>query len=113
MATPTGVSAQVPGECGGWTAHIDADHPGGSVLEVAGTCVFPTAGFSVELRRAQPQGINPRILLLERVVHAPSGPAATVLTEVPAGYSERAEPGRFDAVSIQPDGPQIPVADLR
>jgi hypothetical protein len=54
-------------DCGGWSAVLDREPPGPTVIRVRGRCRFPMAGFSVELRRHEPQGSNPRDLLLDRI----------------------------------------------
>src|SRR5215210_3256881 len=59
---------QTAGVCHGWEAWHDHQPPGPAVLYVSGECEFPTAGYEVELRRRAPQGINPKDLLLERLV---------------------------------------------
>lgn len=100
------------GVCRDWTAFVDFRPPGPSTLRVSGTCEFPTAGFSAKLRRRVPQGFNPRDLLLEKIVQAPEGPAATVITEIELRYEEQANPGDFDTVTILPDGPTIPVREV-
>jgi hypothetical protein len=95
------------GPCHDWTAvHGQQTQP--SVLQVHGSCTFDTAGYSVELRRHEPQGINPADLLLDRIVHPPAGPVAQVVTEVDATYSEETEFG-YQTVTILPDGPSIPI----
>ena len=81
-------------------------------MYVHGTCTFPTASFGVGLRRRQPQGINPRGLLLDRVVRAPNGPAAQVVTDVEAVYVEATE-FDYETVTIQPEGPSIRVEGSR
>jgi len=96
--------------CHDWSA-VHRHQPAPSVLTVLGTCTFPTAGFTVELRRKAAQGINPRDLLLERVVHPPTGPVAQVVTDVEARYTEETE-FDFQTVTILPDGPSIPVEDV-
>ncbi len=102
----------VPAErCHQWSAWHDHQPPGPAVLHVRGSCRFGAAGFSVELRRHEPQGINPRDLLLERIVHAPSGPSAQVLTEVEVSYSEETE-FEYETVTILPDGATIPVEEV-
>lgn len=106
------VEHTVPGECRDWTAFVDLQPPGPSMLRVTGTCEFPTAGFSAELRRVEPQGFNPRDLLLEKVVRAPEGPAATVVTTIELRYEEEAGAGELDTVTILPDGPTIPVQEV-
>jgi hypothetical protein len=76
--------------------------PGPKTLYVTGKCEFPTAGYSVELRPADPQGINPKIYILEKIVHEPSGPAADVLTVVEVRYEEQTDT-EYDQVQIRPD----------
>jgi hypothetical protein len=58
----------------------------------------------VKLVRQEPQGINRRDLLLRLEESCPEVGAA-VMTEVEVRYEEPAEPGQFDTVSIQPNGP--------
>ncbi|MGH3564587.1 MAG: hypothetical protein ACRDRH_00860 [Pseudonocardia sp.] len=102
----------VAGVCRDWTAFLDLQPPGPSTLRVTGTCEFPTAGFSAELRRREPQGFNPRDLLLEKIVQKPDGPAATVITAIDLRYEEKANAGDFDTVTILPEGPTIPVQEV-
>jgi hypothetical protein len=101
---------QAEGVCHDWTAVHDHQPPGPSVLRVHGTCRFNTAGFTVELRRREPQGFNPQDLLLDRIVHPPTGPVAEVVTEVEVDYSEETE-FDYQTVTILPDGPSISVED--
>ena len=87
--------------CRDWYAwHDHMPGPGSTpTLHVTGTCTFNTAGYSAELRRIR-QGINPKDLLLELVVHEPSGDvAAEVLTDVPVSYIEETSM-EYDTVSI-------------
>jgi hypothetical protein len=76
------------GTCRDWSAWHDHQP---SVLHVRGECEFPTAGYSVELRRREPQGINPKDLVLNRMVQEPSGPVAQVVTVVEARYREETD----------------------
>ena len=91
------------GTCHDWTAEHTGD-----VLTVHGTCTFNTAGYTVELQRTQPQGINPVDLLLDKIVHPPTGPVAQVVTDVEVTYSEETT-FEYETVTILPDGPQIPL----
>lgn len=100
------------GRCGDWAAWIDRQPPGPATLHVTGHCEFDSGGFTVELARHEPQGINPRDLLLDRIVHPPTGPATTQVTTVQARYDEETEQG-FDTVTILPDGPSIQVQDTQ
>jgi hypothetical protein len=103
------MDSQPQGKCSDWRAwHTRTPKP---TLHVSGKCQFPTAGFKVELRRHEPQGINPQILLLDKVVRAPSGPVAQVVTVERVKYSEPATSTQFTHVTILPDGATIPVED--
>jgi hypothetical protein len=75
----------------------------GSRLRVVGTCVFPTSGWGVELRRHEPQEA-PDELLLDLVESRPTGPVLQVITEEQVGYEE--SDGAYERVSILPDGPR-------
>lgn len=105
-------AAAADGTCHDWTAVHDRRPPGPSVLTVRGNCTFNTAGYAVELRRREPQGINPRDLLLDRIVQPPTGPVAQVVTDVEVNYSEETE-FDYDTVTVSPDGPSVPVEDVR
>jgi hypothetical protein len=97
-------------DCGNWSAVHDREPPGPAVLRVRGRCRFPIPGFSVELRRHEPQGSNPRNLLLDRIGHPPEGfpPPGTVVDVVDVDYQEETE-AEFDTVTILPDGVSVPV----
>ena len=94
--------------CFDWRAIHDLEPPGPGRLRVTGRCVVPTPGHRVELRRAEPQGINPRDLLLEKVVLDPEGVVIQVITEVDAEFSEVTD-ATIDTVTILPDGVSVPV----
>jgi hypothetical protein len=80
----------------------------GSRLRVVGTCVFPTSGFGVELRRHEPQEAQEE-LLLDLVESMPTGPVLQVITEEQVAYEEADAEG-CERVSILPDGPRgLPV----
>ena len=96
------------GTCTNWSAVHDKEPPGPAKLVVTGSCTFPTAGYEVELVRAEPQGINPKDLLLNKIVHAPQGPVAQTVTEVEVRYEEQTDVD-YDTVTILPEGPQIEV----
>lgn len=98
---------QAIGTCAGWRAVHDHAPGDPAVLWVKGTCRFPDAAYTVELRRHEPQGINPGDLLLERVVHrAETG--ADVITDREVEYREETEE-LYETVTIRPGGPTIPV----
>lgn len=97
-----------PGTCRDWLAIHDLmpGHP--AKLTVTGTCTFPTLGYTVKLRRSQPQGINPLALLLDKIVTPPSGPAGDVVTDVQVRYEEVTDV-MYETVTIMPGGPSIKV----
>src|ERR1043165_2635814 len=101
------LAAIKPGQCGGWYAWINKMPGSVHQLYVIGTCVFPTSGWRAHLERAVPQGINPKILILRRIVTPPTGIVLPVITRVPVRYEEL-PPVDYDQVEIQP-GPTIPV----
>jgi hypothetical protein len=94
-----------------WRAWLDRQPPGPATLHVQGECEFPTAGFGVTLRRHEPQGFNPRVLLLDEVVRPPRGPVAQVVTRVEVRYEEATTAG-FDAVTILPEGDTVRVEEV-
>ena len=107
--TAAGASDGEVGTCHGWKATMDL-RPPTRKLVVTGTCTFGSPGYSVELRRHEPPGINPRDLLLDKIVVEPTGPAAQVITEVEVRYEEFTA-AELDTVTILPDGPSIPVVE--
>ena len=96
------------GDCRGWYA--SHDHMPGSpkTLYVTGQCTFPTPGYKVELRPANPQGINPKIYLLDKIVQKPTGNVQQVLDTVEVRYEEDTDT-EYDQVTILPDGVTIDV----
>lgn len=97
------------GKCTGWEAWEDQMPPGPSTLHVTGKCRFPTHGYKVKLTKAVPQGINPTILLLRKVVTAPSGPVIQVPEVVEVTYNQRVKRGQYKQVTILPEGKTIRV----
>jgi hypothetical protein len=89
-------------------AHHHVDKADASCIR---QCEFPTAGFKVTLKRKAPQGINPKILILERVVTAPSGHVIQVVTVEHLTFSDEVAVNQFTEVTILPDGVAVPVKD--
>ena len=96
------------GKCGNWKAWIDVMPPGPPTLYVTGECRFPTHGYKVTLKPAVPQGINPRILLLRKIVTPPSGPVILIPQTVPVNYKQRTKTN-YTHVTILPDNVTIKV----
>jgi len=108
-AAKKGAASQ--GRCANWRAWQDRMPPGPATLHVTGRCVFPTPGYRVTLRRAVPQGINPAIVLLLKVVTPPSGPRPDVVTTVEVRYRERNN-RNITHVTILPEGKTIKVQQV-
>lgn len=90
------------GKCGGWKARLNIMPPGTPTLHVTGKCVFPTHGFKVTLKKAVPQGINPAILLLLKVVKRPTGFVIQTPQTVIVTYKLKTKT-RYKQVTILPD----------
>jgi hypothetical protein len=74
----------------------------GRPLYVVGRCTFPTPGFSLELKPHASRGPDPRVLLLDAIVHAPTYPAMQVLVAEDVRFEFRRLPP-IDKVIILPD----------
>ena len=99
--------------CRDWNAwHDHMPGPGSTpTLHVTGTCEFATAGNSAESRKYEPQGINPKDLLLDLGLHEPYGDtSAEVLSDVSADFSEETSL-EYDTVSIVDVKVGIPVQE--
>lgn len=115
------------GKCSGWKAELRVRArlptalPGGRIalsdggavlyiLRVRGKCLFPIHGYKVTLKVAVPQGINPAILLLQKVVKPPTGLLVKTPETVNVDYTQRSsKPINYEKVMILPGGPTIPV----
>ncbi len=75
----------------------------GPIFSVVGKCTFPTRGFSIELKPHTPSSPDPKILLLDAIVHAPVNPGPQVRTDVPVRYELRTTPTMYEKVVILPD----------
>lgn len=95
-------------KCGSWKAWLDMMPPGTPTLHVTGKCVFPKHGYKVTLKKAVPQGINPAILLLRKVVTPPSGPVIQTPQTVAVKYSLKTKT-KYTHVTILPDGVTVKV----
>jgi hypothetical protein len=94
----------MPFESKDWRAWLDRMPGKEFTLHVEATIVVPTTGYAVDLREHGAQGTNPRDLVLELLVEAPSGGATDVETELPATFS-KPNASAYTTVSVVPDGP--------
>lgn len=97
--------------CANWSAIHDFMPPAPAHLRVRGDCTFPTPGYTVTLKKKEPQGINPSILILEKAVTSPSGPEPEVITTIPVAYEEVTNQ-HYTEVQIVPDGATIAVQEV-
>jgi len=94
-----------------WVANHDHMPGKPRTLRVTGVVHAPTTGYSVDLRlKRGAQGINPKDLLLELDVTAPTGDASEVLTDYPVEYVDETD-FEYDTVTII-DVTSIPVQDV-
>lgn len=93
-----------------FTAVLNRELPGPGLLRVEGECTLPSTGYQLALVRQEPQGVNPRDLLLQLLVTPPemSGPA---LTTYVVSYEEPTT-SYFDTVTILPDGLSVVVENI-
>jgi hypothetical protein len=94
--------------CKNWSAVHDFMPPRPARLKVRGECTFPTPGFKVTLKKAVPQGINPTILILEKIVVKPTGIEPQIVTTIPVEYEETTDQPTKEVV-IMPDDTKITV----
>jgi hypothetical protein len=92
-----------------WDAWLDKMPSKSPTLHVIGTCTCPTPGFLLSLRPREPQGANPKDLLLDVIEVAPSEAQPEVVTPVSVEYVAPTSLD-YETVSIPDGGPlSIPV----
>ncbi|HEU4753763.1 MAG TPA: hypothetical protein VFU47_11705, partial [Armatimonadota bacterium] len=77
-------------------------------LRVTGNCIMPTPGYTLTLTRAEPQGIDPDILVLDLRVEPPTEEVSQVQTPAEVRYLEETW-HHYRQVEIRPDGILIAV----
>jgi hypothetical protein len=97
-------------QCNSWTAVHDRMPGKAPALRVAGSCTFPSTGYSASLKRHEPQGINPWELMLDLVVTPPDIDQPAV-TEIAVEYVEETDYA-YKTVSIIGYESGIPVQDV-
>jgi hypothetical protein len=103
---------QAARECSEWDAWHDHMPGGPATLIVSGACKFPDDRYKVVLRRREPQGINPKDLLLELIgTEERSGTELVEETALEVRYEEQTD-FEYDTVTILPDGAVIPVKEV-
>jgi hypothetical protein len=97
--------------CRDWKGWLDQMPPGRPTLHVTGHCEFPTGGYTVRLERHEPQGFNPRDLLLDLLITEPTEAGSQAVTQLDVAYQEDTEV-EFDSVTILPNGPTVEVTSV-
>lgn len=100
------------GSCTGWDAVQDAYALTPQTLLVRGRCTFPTHGYQVTLKEADPQGIVPESLLLVKIVIPPTGIVIQTPETIEVQYRRRARI-KYTDVTILPEGTTIKVRYVR
>ncbi|HXC54602.1 MAG TPA: hypothetical protein VNU97_04860 [Rhizomicrobium sp.] len=93
------------------TAHawVNSMPPGKPKLMVIVAVTTPTTGWTVKLVRANPQGINPAILLLRIDATPPKGRAGQMVTRHELRYEESPPKGKYTEATIIGGTPGVTV----
>lgn len=110
--TPRADATEAPTETNGvgspsgeWHAWLDRMPPGPATLHVAGEVVAATPGYDAKLAPQEPQGINPKDLILVLTLEPRDGIFTQQLTPVPAAYRAKDPAVAYDTVTVLfPDG---------
>jgi hypothetical protein len=93
--------------CSGWKAVLNAEPPAPFTLHVTGNCHFDDSGYTVELKPAVPQGINPNVYILHKIVHKPAH-VSHHPSNVAVDYTEKVKV-KYTEVQIIPDNVTVTV----
>jgi hypothetical protein len=69
----------------------------------------PTTGWTVRLERAEPQGINPLILILDLRAIRPTGIVAQHVTKYPVRYEEAPPKAEYRQVTVRDGGDSVTI----
>ncbi len=97
-----GIPAEPVGSCRDWVAIHDFEPPAPARLRVTGKCTVPTPDHRVELRVHSPQGVNPAVLILEKILREPNTPLETSPTEVNVEFVHETD-AAIETVTILPE----------
>jgi len=87
------------------------DRPPGAPprLIMVGDVRVPTDGWQARLTKRTPQGINPKILILDVNVQQPEGDSTLEITTIPLRYEESPPQDEYGQVMIANGGGEIVV----
>lgn len=97
----------LPGECKEWKA---LQGPG--IIVVDCFALFRTAGWKMQLVKAEEQSDDPEELILDRVVEFPQGYQPPVIRGIDVHFEEQTDV-EYKTVTIQPEGLTLEVVDKR
>lgn len=106
------VTAGVPDSTDNWTAIHNFMPPDPAKLVVTGKLMMPTPGYQLRLTKANPQGINPRILVLSLGVTPPGTIQPQVITMTLVRYEETTDI-HYSNVQIEPLHEVIEVQEVQ
>ena len=84
-------------------AWLDKMPGANNTLHVTGTVTVPTTGWTVTLTEAVPQGINPKILILEVKKVKPYGVSGDMVSHIPVRFDKPHSPD-YTEVTVRDDG---------
>lgn len=91
-----------------WSAWVNKMPPGPPSFHISGTLHMPHPGFEATLTPRRPQGINPKILMMDLKVKELDGVWAQVLTDIEVKYVEDPYEADYDQVHIlYPNGDSV------
>ena len=96
-----------------WYAWIDLMPPKPDWLHVIGEVLVPNPGVDPILTVKEPQGINPRILMLDLWLVQRPGIWPQVLTWKQARYDQVVEGKQYDQVQIFCDNEEVALVDVQ
>ena len=78
-------------------------------LIVTGKAEVPTSGWTGTLERAVPQGIDPKILILDACLIEPTGKVNQVVSQVDLRYEEAPPATEYTQATVRLDGGDVTV----
>jgi hypothetical protein len=96
-----------------WSVWEDREPPNPPItLHVAGEVETPATNIVPRLTRRAPQGINPKILMLDLSLEDTGGPGEQVVSYLPVKYEEEVELGQHSQVQIMWEEDEIKLLDV-
>jgi hypothetical protein len=91
-----------------FTATLDKMPGANNTLHVRGTVTVPTTGWTVTIDEADPQGVNPNILILDVKKVKPTGPAGDIVEHIPVHF-DKLYSADYTDVTIRGDGDEFTI----